>query len=440
MTSLLVTTVFLAGYVLIVLEHRYQLHKAFTAAALGALLWLMIAIDEGAAVKEAIRKAESEIFGLVFFLLAAMTLVEILVHYRFFDWIRARLLRLDLDDYKQLWVMAGVTFILSAVVDNLTATLVMLAIARRFFRDHNLLIAASSIVIAANAGGAWSPLGDVTSIMLWLAGKFTATDIVIWGFPASVGLFLVSTWMLARRIQGTTADLAGEEVALTGSEKAVIAAALGSFSLPLFFSQIGLEPYFGLVFGLGVVGMLIAIFRWSAGRRLGIGHTSLEVMGEDIPGKHKTHLTSDIEQALARTDIGSLLFFAGILLAVAALEHLGILERVSQGLLGTEPSVARFVVGNGSLGVLSALVDNIPLTAGAISMLKTTDPAIWSLLALATGTGGSMLVIGSAAGVVAMGRIKDLTFFRYIKLATLPAAAGYVAAIAIWYLQYSIVR
>jgi Na+/H+ antiporter NhaD/arsenite permease-like protein len=434
----LVLGIFLAGYALITLEHRYHLHKAITAAALGAVLWMIIALRDGADVQETVDRAGSEIFALVFFLLAAMTLVEILVHYRLFDWIRARLLALGLNDYRQLWVMGGVAFLLSAVIDNLTATLVMLAIVKRFFSGHNLIVAAGTIVIAANAGGAWSPIGDVTTIMLWLANKFTAAEIVSWALLPSLALFAVSTAMLARGVRGDTKDVTGEVVTLSASEKVVVAFTLASFFLPLLFNQLGLEPYFGLLFGLGLVGIVIAAFRLFAAKSLGLPLDALHA-GE-IDSGHHTHLTADIEQKLARTDIASLLFFAGILLAVAALEHLGILENLSQALLGEDPGLGRFVAGSSALGVLSALVDNIPLTAAAITILKTGDAAIWSLLALTVGTGGSMLVIGSAAGVVAMGRVKDLTFFRYLRTAALPAAAGYAVAIGVWSLEYLLWR
>jgi Na+/H+ antiporter NhaD/arsenite permease-like protein len=436
----LVLVLFIIGYALITLEHRYHLHKAITAAALGAVLWLIIALKEGEAVKEATEKTGAEIFALVFFLMAAMTLVEILVHYRFFDWIRTRLLGLGLNDYQQLWVIGGISFFLSAVIDNLTATLVMLAIAGRFFRGSNMLVAAATIVIAANAGGAWSPIGDVTTIMLWLAEKYGAADIIAWTFVPSVTLFLVSTWMLARGIRGDTHDLVEESVVLSGSEKVIIACSLGTFPLPLVFSQIGLEPYFGLIFGLGIVGMLISAFRLAAARSLGLSDLSEDALNHGAGESQKTHLTSDIEKKLSRIDIASLLFFAGILLSVGALDHLGVLDAISEQLLGDQPSLVRFVTGNTSLGALSAIVDNIPLTAAAIGILNTTDPAIWTLLALTVGTGGSMLVIGSAAGVVAMGRVKELTFFGYMRLATLPAAVGYLAAVAVWWLQYEIVR
>lgn len=438
MTSVVIAA-FVAGYILITLEHRYQLHRAITAAALGASVWLVIALKEGAAVQAATEKAGAGIFALVLFLLSAMTLVEILLHYRFFDWVRVKLLGLGLGDYGQLWVVGVAAFCLSAVIDNLTATLVTLAIAYRSFRGKSLLIAVSTVVVAANAGGAWSPIGDVSTIMLWLARKFTAVEIMAWGFLPSVVLFLVSTWMLGRGIRGGRREPMEEAVQFSWSDKIVIGAAFGSFSLPLVFSHIGLQPYFGLVFGLGMVGILITIFRLAVVRSLGLRSVTEEFLDKADDSQRK-HLTADIEKHLTRADIASLLFFTGILLGVAGLEHRGILNSLSHLLLGEDPSLGRFIAGTAALGVLSAIVDNIPLAAAAIGILKTTDPAIWSLLALAVGAGGSLLVIGSAAGVVAMGRIRELTFFAYVRIATLPAAVGYAAAFLVWWLQYLVVR
>lgn len=408
---------FVAGYAAIALEHHWNLHKSITAAALGGILWLCIAFvgGDGHGAEEAVEMLGSEIFGLIVFLLAAMTLVEILAHYRLFDFIRAKLLSMRLADRAQLWVIGGISFFLSAVIDNLTTTIVMVQIARRFFKNGNLLIATAAIVIAANAGGAFSPIGDITTIMLWLAGKFTAGEIMANGFIPSLALFCVSTILLSRRITHDTRDAREERITLSRGECVVIAAALASFGLPLAFSQMGLAPFFGLLSGLGVVGLLIAALR--------------------VVEKHETHLTMEIEKILARVDLASLLFFTGILLAVGALEHVGILHWISEHLLGEEPSLWRFIAGNTALGILSALVDNIPLTAAAMSIIATDDPNIWVLLALAVGTGGSMISIGSAAGVVAVGMVKELTFFTYMRIATIPAAVGYFIAIAVWYVQ-----
>ncbi len=436
-----VSAVFLVGYVLITLEHRYHLHKAITASAIGSSMWLLVALVEGEAATESLAHLGAEIFGIVFFLLAAMILVEVLTHYRFFDWIRTKLFSLGLNDFKQLWVIGIVTFFLSSVIDNLTAALVMITVASRFFAKTNLLVATAVIVSAANAGGAWSPIGDVTTIMLWLAGKFTTLEIVRWAFLPSLALFFTTTWLLSRKIVGESRDVEGETVVLSASEKVVIGMALASFPMPLLASQVHLPPYLGLLFGLGCVGLVISFFHNRDRKTLSVIESGASV---DLPeiGSHteSAHLSSDLEKKLARTDIASLLFFAGILLAVGALEHLGILETISHFLLGEHPSVVRYVIGSGSLGVLSAIVDNIPITAAAMGILTTSDPAIWSLLAICVGTGGSMLIIGSAAGVVAMGRVKELSFFRYLRLATLPNAAGFLVALIVWSLQYVFFR
>jgi Na+/H+ antiporter NhaD/arsenite permease-like protein len=438
----IILVIFVLGYVLITLEHRYYIHKAVTAALLGATLWGIIAIMGGGGIEQATEKTGSEIFSLIMFLLVAMTLVEVLTHYGFFDYIRAKILGLGFGDYRQFWIIGIVTFFLSAVVDNLTATLVMLAIATRFFKGKSLLIVVSGIVIAANAGGAWSPIGDVTTIMLWLAKKFTASEIMLWGFLPSMSLFVVSMLMLSKGVSKERKDdVTEEEISISRSEWTVIFLALASFGLPLVAHQIGLPPYFGLLFGLGIVGFAIAIFR-----RLhhvnNVTDIADSIFVDEIVKETtiSTHLTAEIDKKFANTDIAALVFFAGILLSVSALDHVGILEKASASLLGETPSIWRIFFGTSILGMFSAIVDNIPLTAAAMQIITVTDPAIWVLLALAVGTGGSLLVIGSAAGVVAMGQIKELRFFDYIKIATFPAFVGYAVALGVWLVEYYIFR
>ena len=234
---LFASVIFIAGYILITLEHHWKVNKSLTATALAAILWGALALTgaDHHLIEEAISHLSAETFSLVVFLLAAMTLVEVLVHYRFFDLLRIKLLALGLDDRKQLILITGIAFFLSAVIDNLTTTIVMIQIARRFFKGNNLLIAAAAIVIAANAGGAFSPVGDVTTIMIWLAGKFTALEIIMWGFLPSLAVVLVSNFLLVRQIKGDSVDekpVTHETVALSSSEKFVITAAFLSFSSP----------------------------------------------------------------------------------------------------------------------------------------------------------------------------------------------------------------
>ncbi len=415
--------IFVLGYLLITLEHHWKVNKSLTATALAAILWAVIAFS-GAdmhTVEVALHHLSGETFSLVVFLLAAMTLVEILVHYRFFDLLRAKLFALGLQDSAQLVLISAITFFLSAIIDNLTTTIVMVQIARRFFKGKNLLIAAGAIVVAANAGGAFSPVGDVTTIMIWLAGKFTAFEIISWGFLPAITISAVSTYLFVRQIEGSTTDEkpTQENVALTISEKVVIGMSFASFILPLLAHLVGLPPFMGLLFGVGIVGLTIGFFANTARKR-------------------ESHLSMDIEKLLGKVDITSLLFFIGILFAVGALGFLGILDGISNSLFGEDPEISRLVAGSVLLGALSAIVDNIPLTAAALDILQTTDFRLWVLLALCVGTGGSMLVIGSAAGVVAMGMVKELTFKQFFKIATVPAAAGYVAGIGVWCAQYAL--
>lgn len=424
MLPIIVVGIFVAGYALITLEHRYHVNKSITATALAAVLWGLIALSgaDHHLVEEAIHHLSGETFSLVVFLLAAMTLVEVLVHYRFFDWLRVKLFSLGLEDRAQLILIATIAFFLSAVIDNLTTTIVMVQIARRFFGGKNLLVAAGAIVVAANAGGAFSPVGDVTTIMLWLAGKFTALEIMMWGFLPALSILLVSTYLFARQIEGDTADekpVTHETVSFSKSEKAVIAASFASFAMPPLAHFVGLPPFMGLLLGVGIVGLLVGWFANAAPHR-------------------ESHLSLEIEKLMGKVDTTSLLFFIGILFAVGALSFLGILDTISNSLFGADPQFTRLVAGSVLLGVFSAILDNIPLTAAAIEILQTDDFHIWVLLAICVGTGGSMLVIGSAAGVVAMGMVKDLSFGKYLKIAAFPAAAGYVAAITVWYIQYLI--
>lgn len=420
---LFASLVFVVGYIVITLEHYWKVSKSVTATALAAIMWGAIALFGGFdhhLVDEAIHDLSGETFSLIVFLLSAMTLVEILVHYHFFDWLREKLFGFGLRDAGQLVLISAMAFCLSAIIDNLTTTIVMVQIARRFFRGKNLLLAAGAIVVAANAGGAFSPVGDVTTIMLWLAGKFTAGEILLWGFLPALTIYVVSTLLFVRQIEGDTPDDGLEKfesVNFTRSEKIIIGVTFASFALPPFAHFFGLPPFMGLMFGVGVVGLLVG---WFANR-------------SENP---ESHLKMDIEKLLGKLDISSLLFFIGILFAVGALGFLGILEVISDNLFGDNPAESRLIIGSVVLGIFSAILDNIPLTAAAIDILHTTDFRLWVLLAICVGTGGSMLVIGSAAGVVAMGMVKELSFKQYLKIAALPAAVGYAAGVLVWYLQY----
>lgn len=413
------------GYLLITLEQRIGTHKSALALCMGAILWVLAALklqDQPDALDHAIELAGSEIFGIVAFLLGAMALIEILVHYRLFDLVRAKLIKLNVSDPQQFLMIMILTFFFSAVLDNIAITIVMLQIARRFFIGKNMLIAAAGIVIAANAGGAWSPIGDITTILLWLADKFTATEVIRYTFVPAFALFVTSTALLYRKLEddGYTKREEGDLVSLSLSERAIVSTALFSFTLPLFMSTVGLPPYMGLLFGLGLTWLMI------------------EVAKRKSRHEHKTHMTADIERLLRSVDLSSIKFIIGILLSVSALATIGILSFISVTALGSNPTDSQIIGASIAIGIFSSVVDNASLVAMAIDVLPTNDPELWSLLALTAGTGGSIFVIASAAGIVAMGSYKQLTFQNYFKVATFPAIAGFAVGVATWLLQYSI--
>lgn len=421
MIASIASVIFIFGYVLITLESRIGISKSAFALAIGGMLWGIVALVDAHIVSHEFPHVAYDIFNIVVFLLAAMSLVEILVHYRLFDLIRDKILARSLSNKAQFLVIGTVSFILSAIIDNLTTTIVMIQIARKFFAGNNLLVAAVGIVIMANAGGAFSPIGDITTIMLWLAGKFSASEIIMFGILPSLTLMAVASALLLPSIKnhGTEeAPSASEKTVLSRSEKIVIGVVLASFVLPLVAKSLHLPPVLGLLLGLGISWILIDALK--------------------LVSKRTTHLSASIEHLIQKTDIGSIKFFIGILLAVSALNALGILATVSGVLYGETPSTMSVIIGNIIMGIASALVDNIPLTAIAIDMLNISSPMLWVLLALAVGTGGSLLAIGSAAGVVAVGMVKELTFEKYFKIAAVPALASFAACMLVWYAQYAL--
>jgi Na+/H+ antiporter NhaD/arsenite permease-like protein len=417
---------FALGYLLITLEQKFGMHKSAIALTMGGVSWLLAAVylkNDPHALEEALSHTGAEIFNLVAFLLAALALIEILVHYKFFDLIRARLIKLKVGDKQQFLVIFMLTFFASALLDNIAVTIAMLQIALRFFKGRNMIIAAAGIIIAANAGGSWSPIGDITTIMLWLADKFTAIEVIQYAFLPATALAVVAGFLLYRQLddENYLKREQGDAIIPTKGEKAVMGMALTSFILPLVMSFVGLPPYMGLLLGLGLTWCLIEFAK----------HKKHEVSG--------THMTANIEKLIQTVDISSVKYIMGILLAVLALSTIGVLGWVSQMVVGSDPSAAHLIWTNIGLGFLSGIVDNASLVAIAINSLPMTDPELWSLTAIAAGNGGSLIVIGSAAGVVAMGGFKKLTIPAYLKVATLPVFLGLVAAFAVWYLQYILV-
>ncbi len=422
--------VFIVGYILITFEHQMSVQKAPTSLVMAGLMWVLVSRSHEE-FAEQLQESGWEITQIVFFLLFAMALVELISRLGFFEYVRVRLQERHWGNRQQFIVLMILTFFFSAILDNLTTSIVMVEIARRFFRGRNLLAVAAGIVILANAGGAWSPIGDVTTIMLWLAGKFTAGEIVVQASLPSLVHGIVAIFLLVRLIEPQTYDDSTEDLPIrfTRESKILMGVALGSFSLPFVATQLDLPPFVGLGFGFGVVGMLASIF---SSRSL---HDDAAESGQD---DGQTKMQHDIQEVIREVDFASLIFFVGILLSVAALGSLGVLESLSEWMFGASPEFARVAAGNVFLGWGSAVVDNVPLTAVAINAVPTNDPWLWSLLAYTVGTGGSHLIIGSAAGVVVMGRVKGLSSTAYMRLATLPVAAAYVAGVAVWWAMASL--
>lgn len=420
MISFLSITIFLLGYVAISQEHVIKVSKTSISLILSVVLWLLVGISSSTGINHALAESGGEIFELVIFLLSAMTLVEILTHYGLFNFVYQKLAELNLDDKAQFVIITFLAFVFSTFLDNLTTTIIFLQISRRFFKGKNLVRSAAAIVIAANAGGVFSPIGDVTTTMLWLAGKFTAQTIFFQGFLPSVVVFITSTVLIGRTIVKSAPDKIEKVNKLGKTEWIVISLCLLSFLFPLIMTLIHLPPYFGLLLGLGMVWLLVDLAKLRASQ--------------------SASLSVSIEKFFQKTDIASLYFFIGILLSISALSHLGILETASQKIFTDTPSVSRIIIGNIAIGGFSAIFDNIPLTAAAMEIIKTTDPSLWVLLALTAGVGGSLLLIGSAPGIIAMAIVDDLTFKSYLKIASFPALIAYILGILTWYVQYNILK
>lgn len=416
MLIILMLSAFFLGYLAITLEHSIKVNKSAVALATGGVLWVLAAIYSPEGIEEALMHAGAEIFEITVFLLAAMSLVEVLVHYQFFDVLQSKIQKLNFQVKGQFLLIIAASFFLSAVIDNLTTTIVMLLMAKQFFKGKNLLVTAAGIVVAANAGGAFSPLGDVTTIMLWLADKFSTTEIILYGFLPSLVMILSAGFLLYRQIDDKqTIQHKTEEIILAKSERIVVFLVFTSFILALAMNSLDLPPYLGLLIGLGIIWIVTDVFKQLSER--------------------KTHMEVSLDKLIQRTDLASLKFFIGILLAVSALGYVGVLDVFGHLLYGAMPTFNRIVMGNVVLGMASAIFDNVPLTAMTIGILPTTNSILWVLLAITVGVGGSFLVIGSAAGVIAMGSIKGLNFKTYFKMAFVPVLVGYFLAVATWYGQ-----
>lgn len=417
--------IFIAMYAAIALEYPLKISKSASALFGAGVLWTVYALlmgDQGRVGHE-LDETVTATARITFFLLGAMTIVEVIDAHDGFAIITSHIRTRRLTGL--LWLVSWVTFFLSAILDNLTTTIVMVSMMRKLLnRGDDRLLFASVIVIAANAGGAWSPMGDVTTTMLWIGGQVSALGITHALFPASVVNLFVPLIVVTFGLRGKpfeAAEAAEASDVPSFQRNLIFALGLGVLMLVPAFKQIThLPPFMGILFGLGIL--------WLAG----------EILHRDKPPEQRHKLT--LAHALGRIDLGSLLFFVGILLAVATLEHAKILEALAGWL---DRTVGRQDVIVLLLGLLSAIVDNVPLVAASMGMYPLSqypmDSFLWEFMAYCAGTGGSILIIGSAAGVAAMG-IEKIQFIWYMRRIAWLAILGYLAGAAVYVVQFRLMQ
>jgi len=414
--SILLITIFIIGFIAITFEHKLEVNKSWIALFMGTIMWVVVAVGQDEKLLElAIIHESAEIFQLIIFLMGAMTIVEMMGHFRFFTWIESKLLSLDISEKQLFWILGLTSFVGSALLDNLTTTLVMIQIGRHLYKKKgNYTLYVISVVIAANAGGALSPVGDITTIMLWLAGKFTALQILFYGFLPSLAAWVVPQYMLTRQVEKENRQPHAMDKELP-LQWGIIFIGLFTFGFAIMVNLFHLPPFIGIMLGMAAAAIVIDYKLKKGTLKKKAGH---------------------IVNIIRTIDMATLNFFIGILLAVGALGYHGILNEAAHFVFGDNPieNPEMIIIGHTSLGLLSSILDNVPLTAAVIKMLPDGISYIyWVLLALTAGTGGSILAIGSAAGVAAMGQVKELTFYEYLKKGSIPAFFGYIAAVATWY-------
>ncbi len=413
--------VFILGYIFITLEHVIKIDKASTALVTGVICWAIIAMGMNMPdMKKVLLEHVGHISEILFFLLGAMTIVELVDVHQGFKIITDRIN--TTNRVKLLWILSIVAFFFSAVLDNLTAAIVMGALLSKIIKEKNdLWFFGGMIIIAANAGGAWSPIGDVTTIMLWIAGKVTALNIISSTIIPSIVCMVVPLLYVSIRLKGhvllTDINVDAEENITTSKERnfVFLLGVLGLLFVPIFKIVTDLPPYMGMLFSLGVIWIVTEILHRNKNYEK---RKALTVIG-----------------AVKKIDILTIFFFLGILLAVHGLETIGTLSNVAVYL--QETFNGDIFIINIIIGIFSAIVDNVPLVAGAIKMYpnELVDSSFWEFLAYCAGTGGSVLIIGSAAGVAIMGILK-IDFFWYLRRITLLALLGYGSgAICYWVLN-----
>lgn len=423
MITALIIIVFVLGYIAIAFEHPLKLNKAASALITGVLCWTIYILQSESThtVSEELLHHLGEIASILFFLLGAMTIVELIDSHNGFDIITEKIN--TTSKQKLLLIITGLTFFLSALLDNLTTAIVMTSLCSKVLNEkEDRLWFAGMIVIAANAGGAWSPLGDVTTTMLWIGGQITALNIMKQLILPSIVVCIIPALIIAYRFRGKKFSAIPESVCTPKEKKdgkTILFFGVGFLIfVPIFKTLTHLPPFMGMLLALGFMWIITSII-----------HKSKEA---EIAERFT------VAKALQKVDTPSILFFLGILLAVSALQSFGLLKEMADTLSSTLKN--DYLIGS-ALGLLSAIVDNVPLVAASQGMydLSTypTDHPFWEFLALTTGTGGSAIIIGSAAGVAVMG-IEHIDFMWYLKKISWLALIGFAAGILVFLLQMQI--
>ena len=473
-TIILMLVIFILGYIVIALEDPFKVNKTISALFLGVILWVIyiygipgvlnagfspnwIEFQKSVILADFMKKypgadliSQMKYFivsfelvdhlgnlsQILFFLLGAMTIVEIIRAHEGFQVITERIK--TTKKVKLLWILSLITFFLSGVLDNMTTTIVMLALLRELVKDRKTRwYFASIIIIAANAGGAFTPIGDVTTIMLWIGGQITALDIMGMAFMPSIVSLLVPLAVISVFNKGEIERPDKPSGQLNTSKYSTLVLVLGIGGLifvPVFKELTGLPPYMGMLLSLSVIWFITEM-----------------ITRKDADIDQEKYLVTNV---LKNVDVGTILFYLGILSAVAALESAGHLNIMANFL---NKNMHNIYAIDGTIGLLSSIVDNVPLTAAAMGMYPimtqsmltvSSDPAymhhfiqngaFWELLAFSAGTGGSILIIGSAAGVVAMA-LEKIDFLWYMKKIAWLALLGYLAGIAVYWLQNELI-
>lgn len=413
--------VFIVGYICIAFEHAIKVNKSASALITGVLCWTIYIVlgKETHLITEQLTEHLGEVSGILFFLLGAMTIVELIDAHDGFDIITSRIT--SKDKKILLWVVAIITFFLSAVLDNLTTAIVMVSLVRKLVSERNdRLMFLGIVIIAANAGGAWSPIGDVTTTMLWIGGQITSSNIILKLILPSTICLLVPLVITTFMIKGKVKQIAEKKLESSGTnyfERGFVfwSGILILMLVPVFKTITHLPPYMGILLGLGIL--------W--------------VITEFIHKKKNDEDKSifSVVRALQKADTPSVLFFLGILLSIGSLQSTGQLSSLAQLLEEKIGDIDRIVL---SIGILSSIVDNVPMVAGAMGMYSLqdfpTDHYLWEFLAYCAGTGGSVLIIGSAAGVAVMG-MEKIDFLWYVKKISWLALIGYFSGAMIYILQ-----